>query len=115
MPVAFNEPLSFLQRLTEYMEHTALVRRAARQPRALERMQVSRPAFVGVTPGDRPGCGGAPAPPSAVGLALGRPARQLRHHRCRVPRVHGACVRGVTCAPCEFMCVRLCECAHVWD
>ncbi|XP_036915913.1 oxysterol-binding protein-related protein 2 [Sturnira hondurensis] len=39
MPVAFNEPLSFLQRLTEYMEHTALVHRAARQPRALERMQ----------------------------------------------------------------------------
>ncbi|XP_053782574.1 oxysterol-binding protein-related protein 2 [Desmodus rotundus] len=39
MPVAFNEPLSFLQRLTEYMEHTALVRRAACQPRALERMQ----------------------------------------------------------------------------
>ena len=43
MPVAFNEPLSFLQRLTEYMEHTALVRRAACQPRALERMQVGQP------------------------------------------------------------------------
>ncbi|XP_054433525.1 oxysterol-binding protein-related protein 2 isoform X3 [Pteronotus mesoamericanus] len=39
MPVAFNEPLSFLQRLTEYMEHTALLHSAACQPRALERMQ----------------------------------------------------------------------------
>ncbi|KAM8773774.1 oxysterol-binding protein-related protein 2 [Rhynchonycteris naso] len=39
MPVAFNEPLSFLQRITEYMEHVYLIHRAARQPQALERMQ----------------------------------------------------------------------------
>nr|KAF6471522.1 hypothetical protein HJG59_010919 [Molossus molossus] len=41
MPIAFNEPLSFLQRITEYMEHVYLVRRASLQPQALERMQVS--------------------------------------------------------------------------
>ncbi|XP_036275902.1 oxysterol-binding protein-related protein 2 isoform X3 [Pipistrellus kuhlii] len=39
MPIAFNEPLSFLQRITEYMEHIYLVHRASRQPKALERMQ----------------------------------------------------------------------------
>ncbi|XP_036100257.1 oxysterol-binding protein-related protein 2 [Molossus molossus] len=39
MPIAFNEPLSFLQRITEYMEHVYLVRRASLQPQALERMQ----------------------------------------------------------------------------
>lgn len=39
MPVAFNEPLSFLQRITEYMEHVHLLHRACRQPRALERLQ----------------------------------------------------------------------------
>lgn len=40
MPIAFNEPLSFLQRLTEYMEHVYLIRRASRQPEPLERMQL---------------------------------------------------------------------------
>ncbi|XP_016058041.1 PREDICTED: oxysterol-binding protein-related protein 2 isoform X3 [Miniopterus natalensis] len=39
MPIAFNEPLSFLQRITEYMEHIYLVHRASCQPQALERMQ----------------------------------------------------------------------------
>lgn len=39
MPIAFNEPLSFLQRLTEYMEHVHLLRRACRLPQPLERMQ----------------------------------------------------------------------------
>nr|KAF6330649.1 oxysterol binding protein like 2 [Myotis myotis] len=39
MPIVFNEPLSFLQRITEYMEHIYLVHRASRQPQALERMQ----------------------------------------------------------------------------
>ncbi|XP_054993365.1 oxysterol-binding protein-related protein 2 [Sorex araneus] len=39
MPIAFNEPLSFLQRITEYMEHVYLIRRASCQPQPLERMQ----------------------------------------------------------------------------
>lgn len=39
MPIAFNEPLSFLQRLTEYMEHVHLLHRACRLPQPLERMQ----------------------------------------------------------------------------
>ncbi|XP_026359648.1 oxysterol-binding protein-related protein 2 isoform X6 [Ursus arctos] len=39
MPIAFNEPLSFLQRITEYMEHVYLIHRASCQPQALERMQ----------------------------------------------------------------------------
>lgn len=48
MPIAFNEPLSFLQRLTEYMEHVHLLHRACRLPQPLERMQVGagpRPAI----------------------------------------------------------------------
>lgn len=40
MPVAFNEPLSFLQRITEYMEHVFLVQRASSQAQPLDRMQV---------------------------------------------------------------------------
>ncbi|EHB07479.1 Oxysterol-binding protein-related protein 2 [Heterocephalus glaber] len=39
MPIAFNEPLSFLQRITEYMEHVYLIHRASRQVQPLERMQ----------------------------------------------------------------------------
>uniref|UniRef100_A0A8I3X7N3 Oxysterol-binding protein n=1 Tax=Callithrix jacchus TaxID=9483 RepID=A0A8I3X7N3_CALJA len=39
MPIAFNEPLSFLQRITEYMEHVYLIHRASCQPQPLERMQ----------------------------------------------------------------------------
>lgn len=39
MPIAFNEPLSFLQRITEYMEHVHLIHRASCQPQPLERMQ----------------------------------------------------------------------------
>ncbi|XP_056271467.1 oxysterol-binding protein-related protein 1 isoform X2 [Pseudoliparis swirei] len=39
MPVIFNEPLSFLQRLTEYMEHTHLLHRANGCPDAAERMK----------------------------------------------------------------------------
>lgn len=42
MPIAFNEPLSFLQRITEYMEHVQLIRAASHQPQALGRMQVGR-------------------------------------------------------------------------
>ncbi|KAM9199885.1 oxysterol-binding protein-related protein 1 isoform 3-T3 [Mergus octosetaceus] len=39
MPVIFNEPLSFLQRLTEYMEHTYLVHKASSLSSTTERMQ----------------------------------------------------------------------------
>ncbi|XP_068176044.1 oxysterol-binding protein-related protein 1 isoform X2 [Antennarius striatus] len=39
MPVIFNEPLSFLQRLTEYMEHTYLIKNANSSPDSVERMK----------------------------------------------------------------------------
>ncbi|XP_036176948.1 oxysterol-binding protein-related protein 1 isoform X2 [Myotis myotis] len=39
MPVIFNEPLSFLQRLTEYMEHTYLIQKASSLSDPTERMQ----------------------------------------------------------------------------
>uniref|UniRef100_A0A668ACQ9 Oxysterol-binding protein n=1 Tax=Myripristis murdjan TaxID=586833 RepID=A0A668ACQ9_9TELE len=39
MPVAFNEPLSFLQRLTEYMEHTYLIHQANTSSDSVERMK----------------------------------------------------------------------------
>lgn len=40
MPVIFNEPLSFLQRLTEYMEHTYLIHQANATTDSVERMKV---------------------------------------------------------------------------
>lgn len=40
MPVIFNEPLSFLQRLTEYMEHTSLIHQANTSSDSIERMKV---------------------------------------------------------------------------
>lgn len=46
MPIAFNEPLSFLQRITEYMEHVYLVHKASRQPQSLDRMQVGARAWL---------------------------------------------------------------------
>ncbi|XP_075069535.1 oxysterol-binding protein-related protein 1 isoform X2 [Mixophyes fleayi] len=39
MPVIFNEPLSFLQRLSEYMEHTYLIHKANLCSDPVERMQ----------------------------------------------------------------------------
>ncbi|CAN0195723.1 unnamed protein product [Lampetra fluviatilis] len=39
MPVIFNEPLSFLQRLCEYMEHTYLIHKANTSSSSIERMQ----------------------------------------------------------------------------
>ncbi|XP_041647453.1 oxysterol-binding protein-related protein 1 isoform X2 [Cheilinus undulatus] len=39
MPVIFNEPLSFLQRLTEYMEHTYLIHQANKSSDSIERMK----------------------------------------------------------------------------
>lgn len=40
MPIVLNEPLSFLQRITEYMEHTYLINRACSLSDSIERMQV---------------------------------------------------------------------------
>lgn len=42
MPVIFNEPLSFLQRLSEYMEHTHLIHQANTTTDSIERMKVTR-------------------------------------------------------------------------
>uniref|UniRef100_A0A3Q2PN88 Oxysterol-binding protein n=1 Tax=Fundulus heteroclitus TaxID=8078 RepID=A0A3Q2PN88_FUNHE len=39
MPVIFNEPLSFLQRITEYMEHTYLIHQANAATDSTERMK----------------------------------------------------------------------------
>ncbi|XP_036605320.1 oxysterol-binding protein-related protein 2 isoform X2 [Trichosurus vulpecula] len=39
MPIVFNEPLSFLQRITEYMEHIYLIHKASFQTQPLERMK----------------------------------------------------------------------------
>ncbi|XP_047224593.1 oxysterol-binding protein-related protein 1-like isoform X2 [Girardinichthys multiradiatus] len=39
MPVIFNEPLSFLQRITEYMEHTYLIHQANAATDSIERMK----------------------------------------------------------------------------
>uniref|UniRef100_A0A673C5G5 Oxysterol-binding protein n=1 Tax=Sphaeramia orbicularis TaxID=375764 RepID=A0A673C5G5_9TELE len=39
MPVIFNEPLSFLQRLTEYMEHTYLIHQANASSDSIDRMK----------------------------------------------------------------------------
>uniref|UniRef100_A0A3B4XJR7 Oxysterol-binding protein n=1 Tax=Seriola lalandi dorsalis TaxID=1841481 RepID=A0A3B4XJR7_SERLL len=40
MPVVFNEPLSFLQRISEYMEHTHLIHQACSLSDSIDRMQV---------------------------------------------------------------------------
>ena len=39
MPVVFNEPLSFLQRMAEYMEYSYLLRLASQQQDPVTRMQ----------------------------------------------------------------------------
>ncbi|XP_041360691.1 oxysterol-binding protein-related protein 1-like [Gigantopelta aegis] len=39
MPIVFNEPLSFLQRISEYMEYSFLLERASLTPDPAERMQ----------------------------------------------------------------------------
>ena len=41
MPVVFNEPLSFIQRITEYMEYANLLERANMSNDPVERMSVS--------------------------------------------------------------------------
>lgn len=40
MPVVFNEPLSFLQRLCEYMEYTSLIKKACMTSDPIDRIQV---------------------------------------------------------------------------
>ena len=40
MPVVFNEPLSFLQRVSEYMEYSHLLQAADQQQDSVARMQV---------------------------------------------------------------------------
>ncbi|XP_076352745.1 oxysterol-binding protein-related protein 2-like [Tachypleus tridentatus] len=39
MPVVFNEPLSFLQRLTEYMEYSVLLKRADECDNPVDRIE----------------------------------------------------------------------------
>jgi len=41
MPVVFNEPLSFLQRMVEYMEYADLLRQASRCDDPLRRHEVN--------------------------------------------------------------------------
>lgn len=41
MPIVFNEPLSFLQRLVEYMEYVDLLEKASEESDPVARMQVS--------------------------------------------------------------------------
>ena len=41
MPVGFNEPLSFLQRMAELMEFSELLQLAASQTDSIRRMEVS--------------------------------------------------------------------------
>lgn len=46
MPVVFNEPLSFLQRISEYMEHTHLIHKACSLSDSIDRMQVGIKIFL---------------------------------------------------------------------
>lgn len=41
MPIVFNEPLSFLQRLVEYMEYVDLLEKASEETDPVARIQVS--------------------------------------------------------------------------
>lgn len=41
MPVIFNEPLSFLQRVAEYMEYAKLLKQAAQEETPIRRLQVN--------------------------------------------------------------------------
>lgn len=50
MPVIFNEPLSLLQRMAEYMEYAYLLQKAGTATDPVERMQVSF-AFISFTVG----------------------------------------------------------------
>ncbi|KMQ83389.1 oxysterol-binding protein 1-like protein, partial [Lasius niger] len=39
MPVIFNEPLSFLQRVAEYMEYAKLLKQASQEQSPISRLQ----------------------------------------------------------------------------
>jgi len=41
MPVIFNEPLSFLQRMVEYMEYAELLKQASRCDDPVQRLEVN--------------------------------------------------------------------------
>lgn len=45
MPVTFNEPLSFLQRLSEYLESSYLIDNASDSTDPMHRMEVSKMLF----------------------------------------------------------------------
>lgn len=49
MPVIFNEPLSFLQRMTEYMEYARLLRLASEQEDPIERMKYVAGKYEAIT------------------------------------------------------------------
>jgi len=42
MPVVFNEPLSFLQRMVEYLEYASLLTKASECDNVIERLEVSK-------------------------------------------------------------------------
>lgn len=48
MPVIFNEPLSFLQRMTEYMEYAKLLNVASEQEDPVDRMKYVAGKVVGI-------------------------------------------------------------------
>ena len=41
MPVIFNEPLSFLQRIVEYMEYSSILKKASESSDPVKRLEVS--------------------------------------------------------------------------
>ena len=40
MPIIFNEPLSFIQRLAEYMEYSSFLKQASQADDPIRRMEV---------------------------------------------------------------------------
>jgi hypothetical protein len=48
MPVVFNEPLSFLQRISEYLEYAKLLEQANLSDDPVERLQVNGQKFPSV-------------------------------------------------------------------
>lgn len=53
MPVVFNEPLSFLQRVAEYMEYAKLLKQAAQEQTPIARLQVRGNLRFGVAISER--------------------------------------------------------------
>ena len=46
MPVIFNEPLSFLQRISEYMDYVDILHRACASEDSIERLLVCNLLFI---------------------------------------------------------------------